>query len=138
MRIAILGAPATGKSWLAQALTQQRPDLQVSDAPSLLPSSHAQYHNLTLLMGLDLPAALSAEQQSIDAHLRTSLQQGGIPYGVVYGQQEQRLRNALRLITPEPALQPRWTSACEKCSDPDCEHRLFTALRRSQAVERPP
>jgi hypothetical protein len=23
----------------------------------------------------------------------------------------------------------RWTWNCDKCSDPECEHRLFTALR---------
>lgn len=137
MRIAILGAPATGKSWLTQALAQHRSDLHISDAPPLLPA-HAQRYDFTLLMGLDLPAAVSAAQQSTDALLRAALQQGNINYGVVYGQQEQRLRNALRLITPEPELQPRWTRTCEKCSDPDCEHRLFTALRRSQAAGPPP
>lgn len=136
MRVAIVGAPASGKSWLAQALAQRRPELCVSDAPPLLPA-HARRHDLTLLMGLDLPAA-AADQQAADALLRADLQHLGIGYGVVYGQGEQRLRNALRLITPEPASQPRWTQACEKCADPDCEHRLFTALRRSPAAGRPP
>jgi hypothetical protein len=125
-RIAILGAPQSGKTWLANQLRSCRPQLQILDDPA--PSLPAE---LTLLMGLDLPA--SAGQQ--DASLRHQLQSSGVAYSVVYGQEEERLRNALRLIEPEPAATRRWTWACEACSDPDCEHRLFTGLSRSTAAE---
>ncbi|MBX9833180.1 MAG: hypothetical protein K2X78_09065, partial [Burkholderiaceae bacterium] len=70
----------------------------------------------------------------------------GRAYRVVYGHGERRIENALRAIK-NVAIGAYGTSArgtfdsdssaksarlrawnCEKCSDPECEHRLFTAL----------
>ncbi|MEQ1660245.1 MAG: hypothetical protein ABL896_15875, partial [Hylemonella sp.] len=83
MKIAVVGAPTTGKTRLAQALAQHLPELQVSDAPAheaLKPGTHAH----VLLMGLDLPGSTTA-QQAADAHLRAQLASAGVAYGVVYG-----------------------------------------------------
>lgn len=136
MRIALLGAPATGKTRLAQALTQHLAHLHVSDAPSLTELQHHPVDRI-LLTGLDLMPP-SAAQQAADAALRAALQRLRLPYGVVYGRDAQRLRAALRLIHPQDGPPPRWTGVCEKCADPDCEFRLFTGLTNSTAAGRPP
>jgi len=136
MKIAVVGAPATGKTQLAQALALHLPELQVSDNPSpaaLKPGSYAH----VLLMGLDLPG-IGAEQEAADAQLRSRLTAAGLDYGVVYGLGRERLRGAMRLITPQDGPPPRWTGPCERCADPDCEFQLFTGLMKSKAAGRPP
>ena len=95
-------------------------------------------YELTLLTGLDLPWIADGLQRDgphvrepVDALIRESLARANLPYRVVYGIGEERLANALAAIesTPLPATSARpWTWSCDKCSDPDCEHRLFTAL----------
>jgi hypothetical protein len=136
MRIAILGAPATGKTSLANALAQHLNQLHISDAPSLDALRSPPYDRI-LLTGLDLPG-ITPQQQQVDAALRAALQAQGLQYSVVYGEGTQRLRAAMRLITPPrdtPA--PRWRGTCD-CADPDCEFRLFTGLTRSTAADHPP
>ena len=139
--MALLGAPGTGTEELAAALRQCiAPDAAEITAYALPPSDAA----LTLLMGLDLPCPPQerAAQEAADAQLRTTLHQSGAAYQVVYGQGAQRSTNALKAIKkiassaypvsaegtfdPNPVRLRNWY--CEKCSDPVCEHRLFTAL----------
>ena len=110
-------------------------------------------YDVTLLMGLELPLAVDglqcegpATREQVDRRLRELLTASGIAFCVVYGQGEARLANALAalgfdLAAPAPgsaARDPapagaeasprpkRWQWNCEKCSDPGCEHRLFT------------
>lgn len=132
MKLAILGAPGSGKTWLAQALSQHLPELSVSDHPGLSDLQNTPFDRV-LLIGLDLPQAATAAQLQADAGLRAALDQAGVPYTVVYGQGAQRLQAALRLITPQDGPQPRWRGVCEKCADPDCEFQLFTGLKSSKA-----
>jgi nicotinamide riboside kinase len=104
--------------------------------------------DITLLMGLDIPWAADGIQRDgphmrepADAKIRAALARGGINYQVVYGSGDARLQNALRCITSassststaedlelenKPARFKNWV--CERCSDPDCEHRLFQDL----------
>lgn len=136
MRIAILGAPGSGKTRLAQELGLHLPQHQVSDDPP--PTELASGHfDLILLTGLDLPGSSSDILRNADTALRARLQQAGLTFGVVYGQGAQRLRQALRLITPQDEPPPRWTGVCEKCADPDCEYRLFTGLKGLKAAWHP-
>lgn len=154
--IALLGAPHTGVEALAQALQQQitpgtvhialhHPHL--THTPTTLQAA-SEAVALTLLMGLDqpCPAEERTAQEACDTRLRAALAAAAIPYRVVYGTGEQRTRNALIAIqniapqaystsaraawetenTPGAARLRAWN--CEKCSDPACEHRLFTAL----------
>ena len=121
-------------------------ELYFQDSTLLAPALAAQgSYGLTLLMGLDLPwqgdglfRDSPAVRDATDALLRRELQAGGIAYQTVYGKGEARLTQALRaigtalgrpLVHEDPALSTGlrpWS--CENCSDPDCEHRLFTGL----------
>lgn len=114
---------------------------------SLLPTARAeqQRYDLTLLMGLDLPWVADglfrdspAVREATDAVLRRELQIAGVRYQTIYGQGPARLQQALRaignhlgrpLLVDDPALhQGRGRWVCDSCSDPDCEHRLFSQL----------
>jgi nicotinamide riboside kinase len=104
--------------------------------------------DITLLMGLDIPWVADGIQRDgphmrepVDTKIRAVLARGGINYQVVYGSGDARLQNALRCITSaststsaaedlelenKPVRFKNWV--CERCSDPDCEHRLFQDL----------
>jgi hypothetical protein len=79
----------------------------------------------------------------IDGLLREALTRSALDFRVIYGQGLTRLNNALLALgldaEDEAAWQRRESAQfalnegrtpwlCEKCSDPDCEHRLFTGL----------
>ena len=113
---------------------------------------------ITLLTGLDWPCppAEQDNREQCDAELRRQLQTSGTPYRVVYGSTARRLTTALAatqaLQAPTQSTAVNLTRVpigsadgrdedddqgplkmrswgCEKCSDPVCEHRLFTSLR---------
>jgi predicted ATPase len=137
--IAVLGAEGTGKTALANALGQRlrQQGIAVVDGPSIgtvLPRGCA----FTLLMGLDLPLA-DAEalprQERADALLRDALAAAQRPFAVVHGRGPERLASALRALGLGDTQAPRRAAAwsCDKCSDPACEHRLFTDLLRRRA-----
>ena len=117
--------------------------------------------DLTLLTGLDMPWQPDGIQRDgervrapVDTLLRQSLQSAGITFEVIYGQGDERLSNALLALQrhnhpPQgtinsiapcaysmPATVPKtlkkWQWNCEKCSDPDCEHRLFSSLQSGE------
>jgi nicotinamide riboside kinase len=99
-------------------------------------------YDLVLVTGLDIPWVADGLQRDgphvrepVDAHVRAALEDAGITYRVVYGSGEDRTRSALapvlQLLGKGPTGDPsaaNWTWTCEKCSDPDCEHRLFRRL----------
>ncbi|XAH25620.1 ATP-binding protein [Xylophilus sp. GW821-FHT01B05] len=110
---------------------------------------HQRRYAVTLLSGLDLPWVADGLQRDgphvrepVDAMVRAALQGASLPFQVIYGQGDERLRQALIAInniaiSPGPAwaratfslkkeMPASW--ACEACSDPDCEHRLFARL----------
>lgn len=107
---------------------------------------------LTLLMGLDLPWVAdglfrdsAGARDAIDAALRRQLHAHQLPFQTIYGRGDARTRQALRAIgaalgqslAPDDAAWPlgRRPWNCEKCSDPDCEHRLFTQLLQQRPKE---
>lgn len=155
--IVLLGAPGTGAPALCAALAQRLAPgaarLVWADTLDQLASDvlKAGAHGTVLLMGMDLPcpAADRVAQEAADADLRVALGRAGIGYRVVYGVGEKRVASALSAIkniaiTAYPSSgsavfssdsdEPTGRTArlrawnCEKCSDPECEHRLFTAL----------
>jgi len=114
---------------------------------------HQRTFDATLLMGLDLPWVEDGIQRDgshmrepVDSALRTALALSGTPFKVIYGSDESRLQNALLCLNlahhkssaDNTAVKVAETDknrsrrlrnwVCERCSDPECEHRLFKAL----------
>ncbi|UUZ63973.1 hypothetical protein LP417_00980 [Polaromonas sp. P1-6] len=154
LKIALVGAPNTGKSQLAAALTRAlevsawHAVVVIAEAPALL--AELVRYDLTLLMGLETLAKspeLARQQQAADQSIRAALTLSGVPYRVIYGQQQERLDQALREFerllpaaehrTPQnngPGSKAKaWVWACDKCSDPQCEHRLLSDLLAQRA-----
>ena len=154
MKIAIFGAQGTGKTWLASALASKLREAVLVEPVSPL---DAGYFNLTLLMGLDLISvpghvADAARRKIVeqDTLLRAQLASACNSFHVVYGAGPARLANALAVINRQAASfsvadnidstgatgtisskdKVKWHWRCDKCSDPDCEHRLFAQLVR--------
>jgi nicotinamide riboside kinase len=116
-------------------------DVLFQDA-SLYPFAlkHQRIYQHTLVTGLDLPWKAdgiqrdgAAMRERIDARLRDVLQREGVSFSMVYGQGAQRLAGALAVLEPGASTLPRarssWRWLCDKCSDADCEHRLFSDLQ---------
>ena len=114
--------------------------------------AHQRSYDLTFVTGLDLPWEADGLQRDgphvrepVDALLRAALERAAVGYKVVYGTGPDRLKNALAGMAASLATSgtvraqqaANWAWSCDKCSDPDCEHRLFTGLLRSRAAGRP-
>ena len=95
-------------------------------------------------------------REATDTLLRAALGRASLGYQVVYGTGAARLANALQAVgaaeadkttvfianyahgtraiaifpSEKPEKKALWAWPCEKCSDPDCEHRLFSQLLR--------
>jgi nicotinamide riboside kinase len=107
-------------------------------------------YDLTLVTGLDLPWVADGLQRDgphvrepVDALVRKALATAGVDYRVVYGAGAERLASALAAIeslipSARPAARAElrgaqaapWNWSCDKCAEPECEHRLFTRLLR--------
>ena len=167
LKIALIGAPHTGKSRLASGLNHAIKawawtlpiTIVILQAQDLKPSSTSTDYNLVLLTGLEENLAthhsLHVEttrwqaQKTADRMIRTALVSAKISYQVLYGHSDERLAqacHALQRARPNtPVLlplnsriqaakkPPPWVWFCDKCSDPQCEHRLLTALLAQRA-----
>jgi len=173
MKIAILGAPGTGKTRLAQGLrlaleqSTTASSIHIADAPpfmaallaaitrdpclpdtplALLAQEHHRSFDLTLITGMDLPWVTAGAptqgartREQMDSRLRQILNDHAIDYTVVVGTGKARTDCALQAIAHHSGLplvrtgsaNPVWQWNCEKCSDADCEHRLFSALLKA-------
>lgn len=101
---------------------------------------------ITLLMALDLPWVADGLQRDgphvrepVDALVRSALTSANLSYAVVHGTGGERLASAWNAINSIAGSEGRargradakptaWSWPCEKCSDPECEHRLFSDL----------
>ena len=135
--MAVVGAPGTGRHWLAAELKAQLRSQGVPATVTVANEAAGLICDVTLLAGLDwpLPPACTpqeaAAREAQDHVLRSALAQDGVPFRVVYGRGAQRVANAVAAVDaasapPVPGNDRAWS--CDKCSDPDCEHRLFTRL----------
>jgi len=125
--------------------------LRFEDEPlAAVAQAHHDLYDITLLMGLDWPQSSTALRSdghvmhsTVDTALRHTLSQSKLAYKVIYGQGHQRLNNALlalglageddlaRQIREQGQFainQGRTQWQCNECSDPECEHKLFTSL----------
>jgi nicotinamide riboside kinase len=111
---------------------------------------------LTLLTGLDMPWQPDGIQrdgpqarEAVDDLLRQALMGAKIGWSMVYGAGEERVQSAMQRIQsatdliasyadntpagsqkyPTRSANRPWVWACDKCSDPECEHRLFRQLQ---------
>lgn len=113
---------------------------------------HHQRYDLTLVMGLDLPWVADGIQRDgpearepVDARLRQVLADKALNYTVIYGSGAARTQGALQAIasyggmaTSRPRKRPSlWKWSCEKCSDAECEHRMFTDRLRMALLKGP-
>jgi HTH-type transcriptional regulator, transcriptional repressor of NAD biosynthesis genes len=103
---------------------------------------HMRSFDLTLVTATDLAWVADGLQRdgatmrfAIDRQLRYVLLTHQIDHALIYGEGDQRLQNALEIIAHrQKSVLPRstpnvsWHWSCDTCSDPDCEHRLFTRL----------
>jgi nicotinamide riboside kinase len=93
---------------------------------------------VTLLTALDLPWVPDGLQRDgphvrepVDTRIRAALGRAGLPFTVVHGSGAGRLNNAWRALSLGTNGSPGAMQSygpCEKCSDPVCEHRMFTDL----------
>jgi nicotinamide riboside kinase len=102
---------------------------------------------ITLLTALDIPWTADDlrdgphARQPTDTLVRAALAGAGLSYAVVHGTGGERLANAWNAINSIAGSESRartrgqaeakpasWSWPCEKCSDPECEHRLFSDL----------
>jgi nicotinamide riboside kinase len=88
----------------------------------------------TLLTALDIPWQADGLQRDgphvrepVTALVRASLARAGVPYAMVHGSGDDRLRSALAAVLHEakPDTTGRWQWVCERCGDAGCEHRLL-------------
>jgi len=115
---------------------------------SLYPSAIEQHRafGLTLLTGMDMPVPPErtlrndpALRSRIDQRLRRVLTESRISFCTVYGSGSARTAQALQAIQRVNGVVPKstctpWKWNCEKCSDAECEHRLFSTLLGQSAV----
>lgn len=153
LTIALLGAPHAGLQPLADAINSA---LKASGWHALLSlpgnapadTTNLCAFDLVLLCGLYpvAPCAIEAHDPVLEAQdlsIRARLALAAVAYQVLYGTAEERLvqaLNAIKSLLPraQPSLRSKglagsvkkqpWVWMCEKCSDPQCEHQLLTAL----------
>jgi nicotinamide riboside kinase len=128
------------------------------DDESLYPMAlaHQALYDITLVTGLDLPWVADGLQRDgpqvrgpVDTLVRQALERSGMAYRVVYGQGPRRLNNALLALglagedwsaqhireQGQFAInQGRSVWQCNDCSDPGCEHQLFTRLLKQRTA----
>ena len=138
--------------------------LVTADEAAALPAGLPGF-DLVLLAGLEAPFSThfpapckawpdtTPGQEAADRSIRSALTLAAISYRVLYGTAGERLAHALQAVEsllpaagrPRQATRPGslkhqpWVWMCEKCSDPQCEHRLLTALlaQRDSAASPP-
>ena len=102
--------------------------------------------DLTFLMGLDTH---KHDQFAADQVIRATLSKLNTAYDVLYGSTDEKVVQALKRIEerqsnlaslmpdrPTRTVKPveasgknkAWVWACDKCSDPQCEHKLLSDL----------
>jgi hypothetical protein len=143
--VALIGADDSANTRLAEALAQRlaQRGTTASLVVEALPGRSIDPATLEAHRGAVILFIAAASWTPVDDLLRKALMDAKLSFAVVHGEGAEQLANAWnainvaadddagRTVAPEGATAWSWT--CEKCSDPACEHRLFSDLvaRRS-------
>ena len=157
LTIALLGAYPAQLSRFAAAMNPAahafgHQVMLVTAGADALPSNLPGF-DLVLLAGLEAPFPLNfpapdaaaglsdaPRLEAADQSIRNALALARVSYRVLYGTDAERLALALQAMesllpatlrsgqAPSGPKNKPWVWMCEKCSDPQCEHRLLTAL----------
>jgi len=125
--VCLAGAPGTQPQAVAQALAALEPGLPCKALATPLELEELPTGTTVLLLAHDSPSPADAQ---LDDAWRAALWKSQVPHQVIYGTEETLVTHAAQALGLLP-MPPRRTMApwaCEKCSDPDCEHRLFQDL----------
>ncbi len=149
LHVALFGYPGTGKEQFSALLSEALKTAGiVAEIASPVALDVPLKADTIFLMGLQ---GTNAADVDADSALRQLLDHQKLPYQVLYGAfvecvlqamnlirsslQDAQHPGALKETPPESRAESTrpWVWACDKCSDPQCEHRLLTGLlaRRS-------
>lgn len=125
--VCVAGAPGTQPNEVARALAALEPGLPCKALAAPLELEDLPAGTTVLLLAHDTPSP--ADAQADDAW-RAALWKSQVPHQVIYGTDETVVTHAAQALglLPMPPRRTMAAWACEKCSDPDCEHRLFQDL----------
>ena len=138
LRITVLGVAVARRDTLVAALAMNAANTGATHHVTTQTGG-----DLTLLLGLSGSDALPVSPACVaDQSLRRQLNDAHQPYQVLYGELSEQLAQAVRILHIHPRTKPsdsaqnpptptqasNWRWACDKCSDPACEHRLLTDL----------
>ena len=137
--IALIGTDDSGKTQLAEALAQRlaQRGIEASLVTEPLPGRSIDPGTLEVHRDALILFIASASPTPIDDMLRKALMDAKLSFSVVHGEGDEQLANAWNAINAAADADERraapegtgvWAWACEKCSDPVCEHRLFSDL----------
>jgi hypothetical protein len=139
--IALLGADDSGKIQLAEALAQRlaQRGIAATLVADPLPEHAADAAALEAYRGRALILLIApASPTPIDEMLRKALMDANLGFAVVHGEGAEQLANAWNAINAAADPDARrsaargataaWSWSCDKCSDPACEHKLFSDL----------
>jgi hypothetical protein len=149
LTIALFDACSDGASRLAESLSRSLAesgiDVNVAAFDAAAPKPDTADVDAVFLRGLGSSGHADLPLRAADDSLRAALSRAGTAYQVVYGSDEESLAQLMRAIEnvgtarSTTVVQPKrkadgiegarpWMWQCDKCSDPQCEQRLLTAL----------
>ncbi|MBC7610935.1 MAG: hypothetical protein H7228_15430 [Polaromonas sp.] len=139
LKIALLGVPDTGTSRLATHLNYTLQASNWSAAVLIVMAPTGQQFDLIFLMGLE---SATADMQRADNAIRAALMHDQTTHEVLYGSASERHAQVIKAIakrlgknsTSDPKGDS-WVWTCDNCSDPHCEHKLFTDLLEKRTAE---
>lgn len=136
--VCVLGVCDTEVAELARGLRDHGANVVQALSADALPPADV-YLLLGMEAGVSRPPDVIA--RLADEGLRAALRDAGRAFQVIHGRGPAALTQALRALglavrdESDDATARRsggdWVWRCDACSDPECEHRLFTRLARS-------
>jgi hypothetical protein len=156
LTLALFDARGAGTSALVcrlqRSLADSVIDARVTTFDAVAPDFDASGFNAFFLRGLPSSDTADPSIQAADSALRAALCKAGFAYQVIYGDDDEWVEKITQLMStteksgaarPTAAAEPSqkardpdggapWLWLCDKCSDPQCEHRLLTDLLRQR------